>query len=136
MNPAILKVIPTLQSVPVPKQVFQQIRVNIMSLLKIDSMKYVAVAIDYFSKWPETRALPDKSAAFVARFLYYDIICRHECPLIHLTDYGWEFTNILDSKLFRLTGTQQRKTTFYYPQANWLIKRKIKPLKNCLLKVL
>ena len=107
-----------------------------MSLPKVDNMKYVVVAIDYFSKWSEARALPDKSAVSVARFLYDDIICRHGCPLIHITDQGREFTNALVSELFKLTGTQQRVTTAYHPQANGLVERQNRTIKNCLLKVL
>lgn len=136
VNPASLKVIPTLHSVTVPKQVFKQIGVDIMSLPEVDNMKYVIVAIDYFSKWSEARALSDKSAETVARFLYDEIICRHGCPLIHITDQGREFLNKLISELFHLTGTKQRVTTAYHPQANGLVERQNRTIKNCLLKVL
>lgn len=136
INPATLKVIPDLQSVPVPKQVFKQIGVDIMSLPEVDSLKYVVVAIDYFSKWSEARALSDKSSESVARFLYDDVICRHGCPFFYITDQGREFTNKLISELFRLTGTQQRVTTAYHPQANGLVERQNRTIKNCLLKVL
>jgi len=135
-NPATLKVIPDLQSVSVPKQVFKQIGVDIMTLPIVDNMKYVVVAIDYFSKWSEARVLPDKSAESVARFLYDDIICRHGCPLIHITDQGREFLNKLLSELFRLTGTKQRVTSAYHPQANGLVERQNRTIKNCFLKVL
>lgn len=135
-NPATLKVIPDLHSIPVPKQVFKQIGVDIMSLPEVDNLKFIVVAIDYFSKWSEAKALPDKSAESVARFLYDDVICRHGCPLIHITDQGREFTNKLISELFRLTGTQQRVTTAYHPQANGLVERQNRTIKNCLLKVL
>jgi len=135
-NPATLKSIPELKSVSVVKQVFKQIGVDIMSLPEVDNMKYIVVAIDYFSKWSEARALTDKSAESVARFLYDDIICRHGCPLIHITDQGREFLNELIFELFCLTGTKQRVTTTYRPQANGLVERYNRAIKNCFLKVL
>ena len=37
--------------------------------------KYIITLVDYFSKWPEAEALPDKSAKGVALFLYR-MMCR------------------------------------------------------------
>ena len=37
--------------------------------------KYIVTLVDYFSKWPEAEALPDKSAKGVALFLY-KMMCR------------------------------------------------------------
>ena len=34
------------------------------------SNKYIITLTDYFSKWAEAIALPDKSASGVARFMY------------------------------------------------------------------
>ena len=39
--------------------------------------KHIVTLVDYFSKWPEAEAIPDKSADSVAQFLY-KIICRHD----------------------------------------------------------
>lgn len=107
-----------------------------MTLPEVDGYKYVVVAIDYFSKWSEARPLYDKTAVSVARFLYDDIICRHGCPRIQINDQGREFLNSLNDELSRLTGTQQRVTSAYHPQANGLVERQNRTIKNCLLKVL
>lgn len=53
----------------------------------------------------------DKTAESVAKFFYDDIICRHGCPEIQISDQGREFVNKLSDELFRLTGTQQRVTS-------------------------
>lgn len=37
--------------------------------------RYIVTLVDYFSKWPEAEALPDKTAEGVALFLYR-MICR------------------------------------------------------------
>jgi hypothetical protein len=86
-----------------------------MTLPEIYGFKYVVVGIDYFSKWSEARPKKDKSAVTVARFLYDEIICRHGCPKIKISDQGREFVNNLNDELFRLTGTEQRITSAYHP---------------------
>ena len=43
----------------------------IVPLLKSKSgNRYIITLVDYFSKWPEAAALPDKKAEGVALFLY------------------------------------------------------------------
>ena len=37
--------------------------------------RYIVTLVDYFSKWPEAEALPDKTAETVALFLY-KMMCR------------------------------------------------------------
>ena len=53
--------------------------------------KYIVVATDYLTKWPEVRALTNAKAASVVPFFYEDIICRHGCPKVLLTDRGTYF---------------------------------------------
>ena len=42
---------------------------------------YIVTCSDYFTKWPEAAAIPDKLAATVAKFLY-QLITRHGSPTI------------------------------------------------------
>ena len=74
------------------------------------------MAVCYFSKWIEARALKSKGALEVARFLYEDIICRHGCVAIQINDQGREFVNSVSAELHGLTGTTQRITPAYHPQ--------------------
>lgn len=71
----------------------------------------------------------------MARFLYDEIICRHGCPEIEISDQGREFCNNVSKELFLLTGTQHRVTSPYHPQANGLVERLNRTIKNSLLKV-
>ena len=61
--------------------------------------KYIIVAIDYLTKWPEARAVRDATAKNVVKFLYEDIICRHGCPSKILSDRGSHFNNQLVTQL-------------------------------------
>ncbi len=52
---------------------------------------YIVTCCDYFTKWPEAAAIPDKSSC-VAQFLY-TLITRHGSPVIVQSDQGREFVN-------------------------------------------
>jgi hypothetical protein len=60
---------------------------------------YIVVAVDYLTKWPEARAIPDAMANSVAKFFYEDIICRYECPKELVSDNGSAFISQMVEKL-------------------------------------
>jgi len=49
-------------------QLFKEI--SSITLSEVNGLRYVGVAIDYFSKWCEASALPDTTAKSVARWYY------------------------------------------------------------------
>lgn len=111
--------------------------------------------MDYFSKWPEAEALPDKSAAGVAMFLYklfcrfvriiisymnehtiirFPLSCRLGCCDVIISDQGREFVNCVDERLCQLTGVKHHVTSAYHPQSNGLTERFNQTLQTALLK--
>lgn len=96
--------------------------------------KYIITATDYFSKWPEATALPDKTALGVADFLI-SLFCRHGWPEIVQSDQGREFVNEVCTTLFELTGIQHRISSAYHPQTNGLDERTNQTLVRALIKL-
>ena len=75
--------------------------------------KYIIVAMDYLTKWPEARAVSEATADATAQFLYEQIICQHGCPQIILSDRGTHFNNATVKALmekFRINHLYQRLT--------------------------
>ena len=52
----------------------------------------IVTAIDYTSKWPESKSLKGKFAEGVAEFTY-KLVCHHGAAKIHISDQGREFVN-------------------------------------------
>jgi len=102
---------------------------------KVDGFAYCAVCIDYQSKYSHAKPLATKSASEVAGFLF-DWICMFGCPEIVINDQGKEFVNEVSNELYLLTGTRQRVTRAYNPQANGQCERQNKIIKIGLLKTL
>ena len=84
---------------------------------------HIIVAVDYFTKWVETKAIPAATAIAVAEFFVERIVLRHGAPLALLTDQGKCFKNALFAVVTRLLETKHRTTTPYLPQANGLTER-------------
>lgn len=104
---------------------FSQIGIDVVGPLPITEKgnKYIVVAMDYFTKWPEAKAIKRANAAEISKFIYEEIICRHGCPRKILTDNGTEFNNQLIKDLTGKLGTQHKFSTPYHPKTNGLVER-------------
>ena len=89
--------------------------------------------MDYFSKLPEACALKES----VAKFMFEDITFRrHGCVKIQINDQGCEFVKKVSTELHRLAGVEQHVTSAYHPQANGLVERQNRTLKDSMVKSL
>src|ERR1043165_927791 len=66
----------------------------------------------------------------------YELICRLGCVTVQINDQGREFCNEVSANLHQLTGTKQRITSAYHPQANGLVERQNRTIQGSLPKVL
>src|SRR6266498_5147172 len=75
------------------KAPFQRIGIDIVELLTITKRgnHYIVTAIDYFTKWPITKALKEATAKTVSKFIYERIICKHGCLKVLQNDQGTHF---------------------------------------------
>ena len=97
--------------------------------------RYIIVAMDYFTKWPEAKAIPDMKAETVAEFIYKEIICRHGVPQEILSDRGTPFVNKVIDKLCESFQTKHRLTSPYRPQTNGMVERFNRTLGECIARL-
>ena len=99
---------------------FVQWRIDIINPLPLGKsrVKFLLVAIDYFTKWVEAEALATITEARIQNFVWKNIICRFGIPLTIISDNGRQF----DSQGFRDfcsgLGIKNQYSSPRHPQAN------------------
>ena len=118
-------------------QPFDRIGIDIVGPLpKTDNDKrYIVTAIDYLTKWTEAKALYKATADEVATFIYEDIICRHGCPKIILSDRGSHFVAKIIHLLCDKFRIKHQLSTPYHPQTNGAVERFNRTLCESLAKI-
>ena len=56
-------------------------------LRECNGMKYIAIAVCYFTKFVEAKPIPEKTGVQVAGFIY-DLLCQYGCFQIAISDQG------------------------------------------------
>ncbi|XP_048228968.1 uncharacterized protein LOC125369801 [Ricinus communis] len=79
--------------------------------------KYILVAVEYFSKWPEAQVLPIDDARVICRFLKR-LFTRFGTPRELISDRGTHFCNAQLEKALRRYDVTQRFSTPYHPQTS------------------
>ncbi|XP_061350245.1 uncharacterized protein LOC133295424 [Gastrolobium bilobum] len=86
----------------------------------VGGVKWLLVAIDYFSKWIEAEALATISANKVCRFFYRQIISRFGVPHTIITDNGTQFVDRKFNQVLQDLHVKHRYKSVEHPQTNGL----------------
>ncbi|CAI5637478.1 unnamed protein product [Oreochromis niloticus] len=85
--------------------------------------RYVLVAMDYFTKWPEAYAVPDQSATTTAERLVEEMFARFGVPAELHSDQGRNFESKVFGEICRRLGVEKTRTTSLLPQSDGLVER-------------
>ncbi|MBW0569182.1 hypothetical protein O181_108897 [Austropuccinia psidii MF-1] len=102
--------------------------------IKAGRWNYLVVARDDFSRWPETVASNRLMAKSVSEWLNSEWICRYGEFKEVTVDGGAEFGKELQEAVKR-AGSRIQKTTPYYPEAQGIVERGHKQLKDALVRM-
>ena len=91
--------------------------------------------MDYLTRWPEARAVPDAGALTLAKFIFEEIICRHGTPKIILSDQGRNFISETVRILCEKFLIIHKFSSAYHPQTNGMVERLNRTLCESLAKV-
>jgi hypothetical protein len=87
------------------------------------NLKYVIVAVEYFSKWIEAKPLATITLATVQKFFWQNIVCRFGVPKAVIVDNGTQF----DAKTFKdlcdRISTKIHFATVRHPESNGLVEK-------------
>lgn len=113
-----------LYPVPVSIKPFDRVALNVKHVQTSRAgYRYIIAGIDYLTKYVEAKPMRFQTSSEVALFLYEEIICRHGCPTIIVTDNGKPFLSDLVRQVCRSYSIIHKTTTPYNPQSNGLIER-------------
>src|SRR6266498_4424019 len=117
--------------------IFERWGVDIVGPLPItrEGNRYIVVAMDYFSRWPEANPLKTANSDTVATFLYEEIICRFGALRVLQSDRGTHFVNELIHKLTKRFRIKYSLSSPYHPQSNRLVERFNKTLCEGIVKL-
>jgi hypothetical protein len=87
------------------------------------NLKYVVVAVEYFSKWIQAKPLATITLVMVQKFFWQNIVCRFGVPKAITVDNGTQF----DVKAFKdfcdRIGTKIHFASVRHPESNGLVER-------------
>jgi len=81
-------------------------------------MKYLIVAIEYFTKWIEAELVAQITAHKVQHFVWKNIVCRFGVPRRLISDNGTQFASQQLGKLCTEVGIKQVFASVEHPQTN------------------
>nr|XP_025702600.1 uncharacterized protein LOC112803314 [Arachis hypogaea] len=81
-------------------------------------VKYLIVAIDYYTKWIEAEPLASISASNCRKFMWRQVITRFEIPEVVISDNGTQFTDKKFTEFLTGLGIRQKFSSVEHPQTN------------------
>nr|GEZ74282.1 reverse transcriptase domain-containing protein [Tanacetum cinerariifolium] len=95
-------------------------------------LKFIIVAINYFTKWIEAKPLAKITSKEVKKFVWENIMCRFGFPRVIVTDNGTQLVNDPFKSWCEKWKIKQMNTAVAHPQANGLVERDNKSLMHSL----
>ena len=81
-------------------------------------MKYLVVAVDYFTKWIEVKPLAKIIAQKIEDFTWKNIVCKFELPYAIVTDNGTQLTDKIFKGFCERLGIKQIFSSVEHLQSN------------------
>jgi transposase InsO family protein len=87
------------------------------------NLKYVVIAVEYFSKWIEAKPLATITSAKVQKFFWKNIVCRFGMSKAITVDNGIQFNAETFKTFCNQIGTEIHFASVRHPESNGLVER-------------
>jgi hypothetical protein len=81
-------------------------------------VKFLIVAVEYFTKWIEVETVATITADMIRKFYWKKIICSFGLPAVLVTDNGTQFASSSVANFSKEGGIQLNFTSVEHPQSN------------------
>ncbi|XP_065049834.1 uncharacterized protein LOC135679779 [Musa acuminata AAA Group] len=82
--------------------------------------RYIVVAIDYFTRWPEAESLAAITEQQIEKFIWKNIVTRFGLPRTIVTDNGTQFSGKRIQEFCASYGIRLKHSSVAHPQTNGL----------------
>jgi len=125
---------PATEAIEVPLRAFSHVHVDIVGPLPASSQghSYLLTMLDRTTRWPEVIPLKTISAQVIADTFVLEWVARFGVPATVTTDRGTQFSGSVWKCMCKQLGTRHVSTTAYHPQANGLVERFHRALKEAI----
>ena len=124
---------PEIGEFEVPAKRFHHIHADLVAVPASNGFSHLLTIIDRFSRWPAAIPISDTTTATVIDAFCHGWISNYGVPAFITTDRGSQFTSEVFQQLLQTWGTKHKMTTAYHPEANGLVERMHRRLKESLI---
>ena len=124
---------PSIGNFEVPTRRFSHIHIDIVTLSPSNGFSHLLTLVDRFTRWPAAIPIKDMSAESVLDAFAHGWVANYGVPVAITSDRGSQFTGALWDQLLKHWGIKSLLTTAYHPEANGLVERLHRRLKEALL---
>ena len=126
-------VVPPVGEFSVPNKRFEHVNVDLVTMPLSNGFRYLLTVVDRFSRWPAAIPIRDASTDAVMEAFSHGWISNFGIPASITTDRGAQFSSAVWSQLMTTWDIKTHMTTPYHPEANGMVERLHRRLKESLL---
>ena len=117
----------------VPEKRFDHLNIDLVTLTPSNGYKHLLTIVDRFSRWPVAIPIKDMTVETVLDAFSHGWVANYGIPSSITTDRGSQFLSAAWNQLMSTWGIKTHTTTAYHPEANGLVERLHRRLKEALL---
>ena len=122
-----------IKPIPIPSRRFSHIHVDLVGPLpSSNGYTHLFTVIERSTRWAEAIPLSATSTTDCVNALLHNWISSFGVPAVLTSDRGTQFTSDIWTELCSCLGIKHSPTTAYHPQANGMVKRYHRQLKDAL----
>ena len=125
--------VPPIGEFLVPEKRFEHLNLDLVTMTPSNGYRYLLTIVDRFSRWPVAIPIKDISVETILDAFAHGWVANFGVPSSITTDRGSQFLSAAWGQLMQVWGIKTHTTTAYHPEANGLVERLHRRLKEALL---
>ena len=126
-------VAPPIGDFEIPDKRFAHLNLDLVTMTPSNGFRYLLTMVDRFSRWPVAIPIKDMAVNTILDAFAHGWVAHYGVPSSITTDRGSQFLSAAWGQLMTTWGIKTHTTTAYHPEANGMVERLHRRLKEALL---